>query len=200
MVWERIHELEKQEQQRIRGEAARKESDRIARETQATIKAQRETQERERKERERRKINKEIIEKSGALSIMKEIDRGLEGNVRKHAIVGSLESGYIRLAWGNKFKVIDENIIGYERFLGIKYTGIKDYSYIEVVVNSDDESIKINNKIVKKDQWQTNKTAVQDLLAQAYHSPYRVNDREEPPSKSSGYSSSSSSNTECCSH
>lgn len=194
MVWERIHELEKQEQQRIRDEAARKESDRIAREAEATIKAQRETQERERKERERRRINKEVFEKSGVLSVIKELDNGLDGNVRKHAIVGSLESGSIKLAWGNKFKVDDSGTIDYEKpWIG---RGVKDYSYIAVSVDSRDESIEINEKIVKKDQWQTNRTVVQDLLAQAYRNPHRINDRETPPSN---YSSSGGSNSECCS-
>lgn len=197
MVWERIHELEKQEQQRIRDEATRKEADRITRETEATIKAQRKTQELERKERERRRINKEVLEKSGTLSIIKELDNGLDGNVRKHAIVGSLESGFIQLAWGNKFKVTNRGTIDYEKpWIG---RGVKDYSYIEVAVDSSDESIKINGKMVKKDQWQTNRTVVQDLLAQAYRNPHRMNDRETPPSKYSS-SSSGSSTSECSCH
>lgn len=195
MVWERIHELEKQEQQRIRDEAARKESDRIAKERESTIRAQRETQEREGEERERRRINKEVFEKSGTLSVIKELDNGLDGNVRKHAIVGSLESGVIQLAWGNKFKVTDNGMdIDYEKpWIG---RGVRDYSFIAVLVDSRDESIKINGEIIKKDQWQTNRTAVQDLLAQAYRNPRRVNDRETPPSN---YSSSGGSSSECCS-
>jgi len=195
MVWERIRKLEEQEQQRIRDDTVKKEADRITKEREASIKAQRDTQERERKERERRRINKEVFEKSGTLSAIKELDNGLYGNVRKHAIIGSIESGSVELAWGNKFKVTDKGTIDYEKPLIGK--GVKDYSYIEVAVDSSDESIEINGRTVKKDQWQTDKTIIKDLLAQAYRNPHRVNDRETPPSRYSS-DSSGSTNTECC--
>lgn len=207
MVWERIQELkrrEEQEGQRARQEAAQAAADRLKIEQEATVKARLQQEQKRQRALEvqeaKRKANKEVFESSGILSNMREIENGLRGNVRKHAMLVDLDAGTITLAWGNKFKTTSEGGITYEKFWEISYTGIMDYSYIKAEVNLGNGSIEVSgehSKEVKKDQWQANKTVTQDLLAQAYLHPKRVNSKEERPSR---YSSSggSSSNSECC--
>lgn len=187
MVWERVRELQRKAEQ----EAREQEANRIKWEREMALKAQQEKENKMREKEERRRIVKKVLEESGALSTMREIEKGLEGNVRKHAIVEDLDARTAWLAWGNKFKV-DNVEITYEKHWGRR--GEKDFSYIRVEVATYDESIKIGLREIKKDEWQTNRKVVQDMLAEEYLHPQRVNEWEPPK----GYSSSSSSNTECC--
>ena len=196
MVWERIEELERQEIQQARRKAAQEEADRIRLAKEATDRAQQKERERIRELEEARRLTKEVLEKSGALPVMREIDKGLEGKVRKHAIV--LNGQRATLAWGSKFMVTVEGGITYESSWLTR--GKMDYSYISAEVNLLSQSVTIGHKEVKKDQWSTNRAVIQDLLAQAYLHPTRVNLRETPPPRSYSSSSSGSSGTECCNH
>lgn len=208
MVWERIRELKRQEEAKKAQEAA----DRLREEHKAKAKAQLERDQAIRKTEEaretKRKANKEILESSGVLSEMREIEKGLEGNVRKHAILIDLDAGTATLVWGNKFRIVND-YIDYEK--GFLSRGQKDYSYIKI-------SIEISNSLgesstsatiysgdswsgekISRKQWENNKLLVRDLVARAYLHPTRINKRETPPSKYSS-SSSGSSSSECCSH
>lgn len=198
MVWERIEELRRQEEQRAAQEAAnerRRQADSAARAQAEATRAQAEaTRAREAK----RKAHKELLDKSGVLSEMRGIAKGLEGRVRRYAIVEDLDSGTATLAWGNKFAVEDGKIV-YER--GFLSRGQMDYSLISVTVNLSKQSISIKGqgyspKTISQAEWTGNRLLVRDSVAQAYLHPDRVNERETPPSKYS--SSSSGPSSECC--
>ena len=206
MVWERIEELRRQ------GEAkkAQEARDRLQREQEAATKVRQERDLEERrareKQQERRNAHREIFAMSAVKSEMRDLEKGLEGNVRKHAIVENLDNGTMQVVWGNKFNIVG-NIIDYEK--GFLSLGQKDYSYIEISANLNGESISASiqddrgygrTETLSRKQWENDRSLVRDLVARAYLHPKRVNERKKPPSKSSGYSSGSSNTSECCSH
>lgn len=196
MVWERIRELEEEERrEKLQRETqAQAESVRLEREA-----ADRQAEENRRRDEERAReyrIIKEVLNKSGLLEGMRDIESGLDGLVRKHTIVLRPEDGTVKLVWGNKFNVRDDGEISYEGVWLSRY-GQMDYSYIEARINTNTESVQIGYDRVAKDQWQSSPATIIDLLAKAYRNPNRVNARETPPSKyTSG--SGSSSTPECC--
>ena len=155
-----------------------------------------EDQKRLREAEEKRRLTKELLERSGALPGMREIENGLRGSVRKHVIIEDLNYGQARLVWGNKFKVDKDGFVDYEKSWGIG-RGEKDYSYIIAEVNLKDQSLSINGKVVEKDSWQKN-GIMQESLAKSYLNPKRINEREEPPSRGSSDSSSGSTPEGCC--
>lgn len=189
MIWERINELKRREEQKARDETARKEAEAA----EASIRAEREKAEWQKKRKEKHEHTDLVFRSSGVTEQMGKLEKGLEGNVRKHALIKDLDRGVMRLVWGNKFKITDSGEIDYEKpWRGV---GVMDYSYIQAEVGNED-SIVIQCSSVKKNGWSWDKKAIQDLLAKAYLNPRRVNDRN-PPSR--GYSSSSTTGTtECC--
>lgn len=196
MVWERIREIELEEAREKQKREAQAQADSIVREREAARRQAEEDRRRAEELETRHRIIREVRDKSGLWEGMKELERGLDGLVRKHAIVLNLERGTLTLVWGNKFKVTDEGEVTYERPL-LSTLGQREYSFIQAKIDTEIQSVSIGYDSVKKDQWQANRTAMNDLLARAYRNPERVNDREIPPSKySSG--SSGSSITECC--
>lgn len=202
MIWERIRELQIQEEQTAAQEAENKRQRGIEAAARSREQAELAEQLRLRNIEARRRIHEELLENSGVLPEMREIEKGLEGRVRKHAILVDLDKGIATLVWGNKFTV-SQNEITYEKGMLELARGLMDYSCVSVKVNLSAQTISMNiwdggryNDInVSRTEWEGNRLHVRDLLAQAYLHPQRINQREEPPSS---YSSSSSNITECC--
>lgn len=199
MIWERIRELEQEEARAKAQREAQAQADERKREIERAEENQRQKREEELRNKEkerRRKIVEETLSRSGLLDGMKQLERGLSGQVRRHALMVNLDEGTATLVWGNKFTLTAYGNIAYERSLLSRY-GQKEYSYIQARVDTSTESVNIDGNSVAKDRWQTDRAVVIDLLAKAYRNPGRVNDRETPPVNYSSGSSGSSS-TECC--
>lgn len=128
--------------------------------------------------------NTEIGQKSNLFNNLQRIDKELlEGNVKKHQLVYTAESGRSLLVWGNNFTVRDDGTIG----------GNYDYSSIEILIDPDKRTMTIEakNKVtLGEKQWGDNKL-VEQRLAEAYMDPERHFESHES-------SSSNESADGCC--
>ena len=152
MVWERIRELENQERKEREARDARENADRLRREREETERQAEQFRAQQQEQARRERVVKDVLGKSGLLRGVREIEDGLHGLVRKHAVVIRPEEGSVRLVWGNKFVIESNGIINYERGFLSRY-GEKDYSYIEALIDPNTESVRVGYKDVKKDEW-----------------------------------------------
>jgi hypothetical protein len=155
--------------------------------------------EKRRKEIVRNK-NWEIMNVSGLMAGVKDIEQSCLQSVKKHDFVYDADKGEMVLVWGNKYSMEGTKIetvpVKLLFFIDASYGEI-DCSSIQCSVNPDSEAITINSKIIEKNLWMNNHDVIDSSIAAAYMNPVRQHFKEEPPSYDS-YSSTSTTNSECC--
>ncbi len=139
---------------------------------------------------EREKFNRaraeQIFRESGALDGLKRIENELlAGHVRKHNIVFDPSGLEITLVWGNRYSISDNYpCIGYES-IGLLFTHqVRDYSSIRIQADIDKNALTIfgaEGIRLSHDAWQY-QDKVNEVLAQAYINPGRLNDEYHEPS------------------
>ncbi|MEX2028507.1 MAG: hypothetical protein WD988_03375 [Candidatus Curtissbacteria bacterium] len=202
MVWERVRQKEAERERAAReaaenARAAAEQSARREREQRAS--AARKTNQ-ERRTREEHAWN--LMDESQIIAQLAQLRNGIPG---KKDLVVDRNSANVTLVWG-RYHVAGtpltargvsfiEGDITYS-----SYTRVKNYSYIGVQFNLNDESMTIeyghafqDHKLTSS-QWRTQYSLVIDALAEAYLNPRRVNRTERDDNRPS----SSTSNPECC--
>ena len=155
--------------QRERAEkAAAEEATRKAAAEKARLEREEQEKEAARLREERRLFVKhqteKILSESSVLAGLQRIERELlEGNVKEHALVYTPDQGKATLVWGSQFTVKNGEIIDEE---------VVNYSYIQVSVNPDKETLTINGEEITKNQWKNNQN-VELALAREYLNPAR---------------------------
>jgi hypothetical protein len=174
MVWERIETIRRQEENK---KQVTSNSKSFEQEVESARQLSEAKWKREREEKHNACMK--ILEESGALLIIKEIDRGLEDKVRKHVIVE--DDNGVKLVWGKSFDISEHGSICAEKgFLKQKDV---DYSYIGVCAFLYDQSVHIygdnrtEHSEVLSEIWQNknNKIHMENLLAKAFLNPHVVN-------------------------
>lgn len=199
MVWERIEEKQRQQREIVqREEEKRIQANRNA-EQQKQKEQQRKRAEAARARQEREEHLWRLVDESGIIYQLSSLRDGIGG---KKDIVANTNHASVTLVWGRyHVQKRDSYISGKNRFIEgeIDYstiTKIKDYSYIEVNFNLQNESMIINEKELFAKDWRTNHNHIIDALADAYLSPGRINTSLQRERERS--SSSSSGSPECC--
>ena len=209
MAVDRIKEMQRiAAEDEVRAEAIRKQAEavRVAADVERERQMQRETSERKAREarelEERRGLVNRLLEESGVLRELKDIELNLLRGIEKHGIILDIYTPSVTLVWGSRFEIHD-NEIGFghhfwspEGLLGFLHREMiedysLDYTYIRTNLNLETQAIRINEgKEIPKSQWSTNRALVSEELAQAYLHPKRHT--YEKPSSDTGTA------TECC--
>lgn len=199
-VTEKINQLKQEQlrQQQLEEQQRRTEEARRLREEQEEEQEREQRiREEERKRQEDQKRRESHLKESGVLKGMEEIEKEFLSEVKRHDII--IMGSSAKLVWGNKYRIGENGYIAEEGgFLGIG--GGFDCSEISAIVenveNNDFLTIrgyKIEAQL-SEDIWRTNPDRIADALGRSFLSPKRNGRTVEADS----YSSSSSSDTECC--
>jgi hypothetical protein len=137
-----------------------------------------------------------VLQESGVLAELGDIESRLLQGVAKHRILVDLDHANAKLVWGSRFDISPQGAISRRPLmLGLSIDPILDYSYIDVSVDVNSKSLGINGRTFSANEWRE-RPKIAKALADAYLNPGRVV-KDYTPVKSSG-SSSGSSNSECC--
>jgi len=206
MAVDRIKDLQRQaeEAEQARKRALEEKANRAAEEARLSeIEAQkREELARQRVEERRqliRNVTNRVLQESGALVELADIESRLLQGVERHRIIVDLDNANARLVWGNRLDISPQGAISRRPFLFglLGVDPILDYSYINVSVNVDSLSLDINGQTFSPVEWRE-KPKIVEALAHAYINPKRVTE-DHTPAKYSGGGDSSYSRECCCS-
>jgi len=193
MAVDRIREMQRQ--------AAEAEEARRQAAADATRLREIETREREDRERQRaeerrqlvRSVTSRVLQESGVLVELGDIESRLLQGVEKHRIIVDLDNANTKLVWGSRLNISPQGVISRRPLmLGLAIDPILDYSHIDVSVNVDSESLGINGRTFLATEWRNRPKIIAEALAEAYLNPRRSVEDNRPVQSSGG------SNSECC--
>lgn len=171
-----------------------------------------ENENQQRLELKRRQVQ-EIFTRSGVISGLQDIEKSALSGISKHDIVVNYDKGTALLVWGNKYRIEDGEVL-YEKadFFTIllfkhsensNFLGEIDCSLIQVTADVDTGALRVDHvnergysdyREIIESERRSNPDVVNEALAIAYMHPLRY--RHEEWQKR--YSSSDTTNTECC--
>lgn len=110
---------------------------------------------------------KKLLEESGIVGLLKQIETGLlEKTQKNHRIFQVRKSAIvdIQLAWDYQpSQLIDDHLAGY------------NYNSVNVIIHLDSESMTVNGRELQGEEWHKDTGLVEKTLAEAFLSPNRNN-------------------------